>query len=221
MRATALAASCAIAVSACMSGAPPNEAEFSANFDQSAVAPTLLRVSQLVESGFDSVEAAALTKRIAELPVDAQGVYRYKVRFADVRRPLRIEAFKDDIDAPDLHFYGDSALVDGIMRSFVDETAHARVVFLGVYTFGAEVETFRPCGDSLTYWVTTSPPMWDHLRDLHQSLTTKPYQGIYVAVQGMPTDGERDGFAADYDGLFRIDTVYRSSATIPASCTGR
>jgi hypothetical protein len=98
-----------------------------------------------------------------------------------------------------------------------DDGARAQDVE-GRYVWGAEVETFQPCGDSLTYWVESLEPVWRRLRAEHQALTKTPYQAVIVRVHGNLSDAPRDGFALDYDGLFRIDSVVSVSATIPAAC---
>ncbi len=88
----------------------------------------------------------------------------------------------------------------------------------GRFVWGAEVETFRPCGDSLTYWVVASDSMRLHLRSTHGSLTSRPYQAIFLRVHGERTDGERGEFAREYDGLFRIDSVLTADVSVPATC---
>jgi hypothetical protein len=101
------------------------------------------------------------------------------------------------------------------------EPVEGAPVIEGRYVWGAEVESFRPCGDSLTYWVAAAEPVWQQLRAEHQALTSEPYQPVFVRVHGSPSDEPRDGFALDYDGLFRIDSVVSVSATIPAACENK
>ena len=107
---------------------------------------------------------------------------------------------------------------DSAERLDTGERAESARVVEGRYVWGAEVESLRPCGDSLTYWVTAAEPVGRKLRAEHQALTTEPYQPVFVRVLGALSDEPRDGFALDYDGLFRIDSVVSVSAAIPAAC---
>lgn len=91
----------------------------------------------------------------------------------------------------------------------------------GRYVWGGEVETFRKCGDSLTFWAVVNDSIRSRLRAAHQALTTRPYQAIFLQARGRPTDGERGEFSRDYDGLFRIDSVLATSATIPTTCVDK
>ena len=84
-------------------------------------------------------------------------------------------------------------------------------VYEGVYTWGAEVETFSPCGTgSKEWWVITDEMLSHQLSSAHENLTSKPYEGIYVRVSGF-YDGSANeaagAFAAQYEGLFRINDV--------------
>ncbi len=92
----------------------------------------------------------------------------------------------------------------------------------GVYIWGAEVETFSPCGTDKTWWVLTSEPLWLQLRDAHQALTTRPYEGIFAEVSGYydgPASQEAGGgFATQYDGLFRITAVRFTRSRADSDC---
>lgn len=84
-------------------------------------------------------------------------------------------------------------------------------VYEGIYTWGAEVETFSPCGTGKEWWVRTDDALSHQLSSAHGNLTSEPYEGIYVRVTGFyagPADEDTDGsFAIQYEGLFRITRV--------------
>ncbi len=84
-------------------------------------------------------------------------------------------------------------------------------IYEGVYTWGAEVETFSPCGTGgKAWWVITDEVLSHQLSSAHGNLTTKPYEGIYVRVSGFydgPPNEAAGAFAAQYEGLFRINKV--------------
>lgn len=88
----------------------------------------------------------------------------------------------------------------------------------GRYVFGHEVHTFQPCGRRTTYWVVGGDSTTAALRAAHDSLTSRPYEPIYVRIRGAVVPGRGDGFALDYDGLFRIDTVLARAAPVPTAC---
>src|SRR5688572_31225307 len=80
-------------------------------------------------------------------------------------------------------------------------------VFLGRYYWGAEVDSFRPCGQSDSYWVSASSWVQAPLIGLVKTQTEEPYKPVFVKFRGHFLDEVRDGFAAEYDGLIRISEV--------------
>jgi len=69
-------------------------------------------------------DATALAARIGKQAVDSTREYRYTVVRRGVRSPLRIVAFMDDVDTPDLYFYTDQALaqrIDAAMEKYFKE----------------------------------------------------------------------------------------------------
>lgn len=95
-------------------------------------------------------------------------------------------------------------------------------VFDGVYVWGAEVETFTACGSDKEWWVLADEPTWLQLRDAHQALTVKPYEGIAVQVSGYyagpATQEAGGGFATQYDGLFRVTKLLATRKRDDAAC---
>jgi hypothetical protein len=89
---------------------------------------------------------------------------------------------------------------------------------LGVYTWGAEVNTFRYCGGTTELWVAGPPPVVQELRAAHDSLTSRPYQGILVEAYLRHSGRVPDGFALDYDGLIEVAEVLRVEGDVPATC---
>ncbi len=81
--------------------------------------------------------------------------------------------------------------------------------YRGVYTWGAEVETFAPCGGKKSYWVSGNSKLLEKLKNEHQKVTTKPYQGIDVTLVGTIDTSKKDldGFAAEYDGVFNLTSI--------------
>ena len=91
----------------------------------------------------------------------------------------------------------------------------------GHYFWGHEVETFQPCGSTQTFWVVGDTDLLQPLRDQvarTQQIAGKPYEPLYVQVTAMQEAKATDGFAADYNGVYRFTHVHRANAVSPASC---
>jgi hypothetical protein len=91
----------------------------------------------------------------------------------------------------------------------------------GRYYWGVEVESFHPCNSSKAYWVVGEESLLKPLRDQIDKLRTmdKPYPWIFVEVMGeVDSISEREGFAEDYDGLFRLLKVAGVSNVAPKDC---
>ena len=86
------------------SGPLPGEAEASMNFDLVGVRPFLERLNAIV-GGFGAAQLSSLVDDIAKLPVDSTLTRTYAVTFKGKPVTLRIEAFMDDVNAPDLYFF--------------------------------------------------------------------------------------------------------------------
>jgi hypothetical protein len=92
----------------------------------------------------------------------------------------------------------------------------------GRFYWGHEVQAFHPCGANKAYWVKGEKRNLESLRDHTEKLRErrgKPYQPIYIEALGaIDTKSRREGFAADYDGLFNLRNVVRISSVIPNDC---
>ncbi|QSX77944.1 hypothetical protein [Agrilutibacter solisilvae] len=94
----------------------------------------------------------------------------------------------------------------------------------GHYTWGAEVETFRPCGSTQSFWVIGDKVLLQPLRDRSAALAKtrgKPYQPVYIEASGASEGKATDGFAADYDGVYRLAAVQAAKDVSPADCKAR
>jgi hypothetical protein len=94
----------------------------------------------------------------------------------------------------------------------------------GLYTWGAEVETFQPCGSSQKFWVVGDKSLLQSLRDRSAQLAQtrgKPYQPFYIEASAVSEGKATDGFAMDYDAVYRLKAVHTVSETIPADCVPR
>jgi uncharacterized protein (DUF2147 family) len=96
--------------------------------------------------------------------------------------------------------------------------AQNETTYTGVYVWGHEVESFKPCGQKLHYWASVPESLQSGLREIHRANTTRPYQGIYVSLQGHVSNQKADGFAESYDGIFEVTAVLDMSKEVPSEC---
>jgi hypothetical protein len=89
--------------------------EASTNLEVEGVAPLLQRVARLVE-GLSRSEVQSLAREIAALPIEAEREWNFKVRYRGGDVALRVVAFMDDVDAPDLAFFTTAELAAAIQR---------------------------------------------------------------------------------------------------------
>jgi hypothetical protein len=83
----------------------PSEHEASISLDSDDVEPVLFRVSSLMTAGFSRSAARVLANRINAQPVESERAYTYKVTYRGRTIRLRVIAFMDDVNAPDLSFF--------------------------------------------------------------------------------------------------------------------
>lgn len=89
-------------------------AEASMNFNLEDVKPFFEAVSRRIEMGFSVDAARELASRIALLSVDDEGAWTYDVVFNGAPMTFRVEAFMDDVDAPDLAMFAPPKLIEVI-----------------------------------------------------------------------------------------------------------
>lgn len=90
--------------------------------------------------------------------------------------------------------------------------------YVGLYYWGAEVNTFQPCGSKHTYWVSASSWVLSPLKQYLQTNASEPYRAVYIEMRGHLLDEKTDGFASQYDGLIRISEVISKDVEIPPGC---
>jgi hypothetical protein len=89
----------------------------------------------------------------------------------------------------------------------------------GCYTFGHEVNVFRPLGGDSVFWVTGQTHVLQRLRSAHDSLTSKPYEKVWARVLAQRSNQEPDGFAADYSGLLEIQQLVEIRRAAAGECS--
>jgi hypothetical protein len=89
---------------------------------------------------------------------------------------------------------------------------------VGCYIFGHEVNTFSPSPSDSTFWVVGEEDVLQQLRTVHDSLTSRPYEAVWLRVISQRSKEESDGFALSYHGLMEIQRVLEIRRATAAEC---
>jgi copper homeostasis protein (lipoprotein) len=92
-----------------------------------------------------------------------------------------------------------------------EKTHH--VVFKGVYSFGPEVKSFKDCDNGQEFWVTDSS---EQLELKYSQLNfEKPYEPVYVEVEGVKIHSGKDGLGSEYDSTLVVKKLIKITKEIP------
>ena len=87
------------------------------------------------------------------------------------------------------------------------------IVYRGIYSFGPEVKSFKDCDIGHEYWVT------DSSRRLELSYSQlnfeKPYEPVYVEVEGVKVRSGKEGLGSEYDSTLVVRKLIRITKVIP------
>ncbi|MGY3900943.1 hypothetical protein ACW5XF_00505 [Aeromonas lusitana] len=92
----------------------------------------------------------------------------------------------------------------------------------GHYYREGDVDVFIPCGSDNAFWIqgekSVLQPLQNALSKLNDAHPDSP-RPLYVEITGHFEDNANsEGMAADYDGLYRIESVLANRADSPATC---
>ena len=87
------------------------------------------------------------------------------------------------------------------------------VIFKGVYSFGPEVKSFKDCDNGREFWVTDSSA---HLELKYSQLNfEKPYEPVYVEVEGQKIRSNKEGLGSEYDSTLVVKKLIKITKEIP------
>lgn len=98
--------------------------ESSMNFDLENVRPFLQRVASLIDAGFGAAEIDRVVSLAENMAHDDEQTIEFQIKYHGTPSPFRIGIFMDDIDAPDMYFFGPASLatqIDAEMEKFCEE----------------------------------------------------------------------------------------------------
>jgi len=86
-------------------------------------------------------------------------------------------------------------------------------VFKGLYSFGPESRSFKNCDDPHEYWVADSSAQLE--LKYTQMNFEKPYEPVYVEVEGIKIASENEGLGSEYDSTLVVKKVLKITKEIP------
>jgi copper homeostasis protein (lipoprotein) len=89
----------------------------------------------------------------------------------------------------------------------------AEVVYKGVYSFGPEVKSFKDCDNGREFWVTDSSKQLE--LQYSQLNFEKPYEPVYVEVEGVKVHSGKEGLGSEYDSTLVVKKLIKISKVIP------
>ncbi len=87
------------------------------------------------------------------------------------------------------------------------------VVYKGVYSFGPEVKSFKDCDSGREFWVTDSSKQLE--LKYSQLNFEKPYEPVYVEVEGTKIHSDKEGLGAEYDSTLVVRKLIKITKEIP------
>ena len=87
------------------------------------------------------------------------------------------------------------------------------VTYRGLYSFGPEVKSFKDCDNSHEYWVIDSSARLE--LQYSQMNFEKPYEPVYVEIQGKKIKSGADGIGSEYDSTLIVKKVLKITKEIP------
>ena len=87
------------------------------------------------------------------------------------------------------------------------------VIFKGVYSFGPEVKSFKDCDNGREFWVTDSSAQLE--LKYSQLNFEKPYEPVYVEVEGMKIRSNKEGLGSEYDSTLVVKKLVKITREIP------
>jgi len=89
----------------------------------------------------------------------------------------------------------------------------AHTVYKGVYSFGPEQKTFRDCDNGQELWVTDSSKQLE--LKYSQLSFEKPYEPVYIEVEGIKMRSGKEGLGAEYDSTLVVQKLIKITKEIP------
>ena len=87
------------------------------------------------------------------------------------------------------------------------------IVYKGVYSFGPEVKSFKDCDNGREFWVTDQSQQLE--LKYSQLNFEKPYEPVYVEVEGVKIPSNKEGLGSEYDSTLVVKKLVKITREIP------
>src|SRR5271169_3662813 len=87
------------------------------------------------------------------------------------------------------------------------------IIYRGVYSFGPEVKSFKDCDNGTEFWVTDSSAQLE--LQYSQLKFEKPYEPVYVEVEGIKMPSNKDGISSEFDSTLVVKKLIKITKEIP------
>ncbi|MEZ2337154.1 hypothetical protein AB6735_16030 [Mucilaginibacter sp. RCC_168] len=88
-----------------------------------------------------------------------------------------------------------------------------QTVFKGLYSFGPEIKSFKDCDSGREFWVADSSAQLE--LQYSQLNFEKPYEPVYVEVEGLKSKSGKEGMGSEYDSTLVVKKVIKITKEIP------
>ncbi len=86
-------------------------------------------------------------------------------------------------------------------------------IYKGVYSFGPEDKSFKDCDNGHEFWVRDNS---EQLELKYSQLNfEKPYEPVYVEVEGVKVHSDKEGMGSDYDSTLVVKKLIKITKEIP------
>lgn len=92
--------------------------------------------------------------------------------------------------------------------------ANEPVIYKGLYSFGPEVKSFKNCETGQEFWAVDSSAKLE--LGYSQLNFEKPYEPVYVEIEGQKIKSGPDGAASEFDSTFVVKKLLKITKDIPA-----
>jgi len=86
-------------------------------------------------------------------------------------------------------------------------------LYKGVYSLGPEVRSFRDCDNGHEFWVRDSSKQLE--LKYFQLKFEKPYEPVYIEVEGRKMLSGKDGLGLEYDSTLVVKKLIKITKEIP------
>lgn len=93
------------------------------------------------------------------------------------------------------------------------EKSAKMTTYRGLYSFGPEIKSFKDCDNSHEYWVIDSSAKLE--LQYSQMNFEKPYEPVYVEIQGKKIKSDAEGIGSEYDSTLVVKKVLKITKEIP------